>query len=900
MALGNVLLFFAFIFAVVWQCCGLNFSTVTMANSIQVTDAFVSHKCVLDLKGMSADCNSNNLLEVPQDLPANIQKLNLAFNHDLQLRNVSFVNYPLLNILDLRYCSINYIERGAFYPLKELKKLGLRCALTSTALDRELFRHSVDLQHLDIRSNGFRAIPYAILHIPSLTSLWVDDNELSSVDITCPKSLKSLWVTFNELSSVNITCGENIMDKIDLSSNNIQSILPENFVFDCQTTFLSLDWNPIEMVDPDVIASIPVRSFSLSNIYNMSSEVLRSLFVGISKSTTIQEVYLTYIDLYWGQHIPPDLFDPLCNKTLTVLDLRFNEFFFQGYIFSSLTYVSTLYFTMDGDIRPHYFDGMVGLRKLVIYNYFGGIKFNPFNSTWQINITHLQLEIITRHHDHDALLTKDAFKGLDSLMTLAIIDRLPDDRSTLQLQLSLPNIQHLYLTASIGKYNVTLDTPNLKLFYCGDVPIGRLNCTVRNWEGAKSLEEIHMSHALTVTSTTQFQGLCNLTLLIISYNHIQMISPGSFVNLSLLEVLDLSANLITTITSESFRGLVALQVLKLEQNQLIHFSGNSLRSLTSLTYLHLDGNNLTSLHKNLFAASNTLTTLTLSYNQFVSLNSHTFDPILPTVKTVDISGNPLVCNCENQWLVDNLGRVLVDANETLCSVTSASLKPVRGKAITLFVTARYCSAVTPYLVTIFGILSVFAMSIMLYRSSYVIRYKLYLLKLAIIGYVEIQDARDRDDFEYDINIMFMENDEAWARDVFRPQVQETLPEMHRIAFGDDDLTRGMYYFDAVCDNVENSFKTVLLLSRVAVQDHIFMSKLRIALNHVTDTQTENMVLVFIEDIPDAELPYLVRLYQTGHGEHLRWEEDEESQEYFWYRLSKIMPVNLKINFMIPS
>ena len=188
---------------------------------------------------------------------------------------------------------------------------------------------------------------------------------------------------------------------------------------------------------------------------------------------------------------------------------------------------------------------------------------------------------------------------------------------------------------------------------------------------------------------------------------------------------------------------------------------------------------------------------------------------------------------------------------------------------------------------------------MTYRKSYMIKYKLYLLKLAILGYAEIQDARDRDDFEYDINIMFVENDKEWARDVFRPQVQENLPEMHRIAFGDDELTLGMHYFEAVYDNVEHSLKTILLLSRAAVQDHIFMTKFLIAMNHVTDTQTENMVLVFIEDIPDAELPYLVRLYQTGHGEHLRWEEDEESQEYFWYRLTKMLPVNLKINNLIP-
>ena len=62
----------------------------------------------------------------------------------------------------------------------------------------------------------------------------------------------------------------------------------------------------------------------------------------------------------------------------------------------------------------------------------------------------------------------------------------------------------------------------------------------------------------------------------------------------------------------------------------------------------------------------------------------------------------------------------------------------------------------------------------------------------------------------------------------------------------------MHYFDAVDYNVENTFRTVLILSRAAVQDHIFMTKLRIATNHVTDTETDNLILVFREDIPDIK------------------------------------------------
>ena len=875
MASDNMLLFVAFVFATVHQCCGLSFSSVALANSIQLEDVIVSHKCVQDLKDMSANCSTNNLRDVPQDLHPNIQKLILARNPIRILQNVSFVRYPLLDLLDLAICKISYIENGAFHPLKKLKELVLSEAVNTYG---ELFRHPIDLQYVHFENDFFGVISYEILRNPNMKTLWLDYN---------------MWYR------INITCGKTVMDYIDLSGNMIESITPDYFVFDCQTSFLTLDDNPVEMIDSGIIASIPVKYLSLSG-YKLSVDVLRSLFVGISKSVSIQELYLYDIGLGGGTgyQIPPDLFDPLCDKSLSALDLQGNYFFLEGYEFFNLTYVSTLYITVGGKIQPHYFDGMVGLRHLVLGEEKYILYLNPFHSTWQINLTHLELYLRTTLY-FGLTLTKEVFKGLDSLTTLTIIDTDNNDWSKLHLDLSLPNCQHLYLNVSVGEYGVTLNTPHLKVLSCGDENIGTLNCTVRNLEGATSLEEIHMSHALTVTSTTTFQELWNLTFLNISYNYIEMISPGSFVNLSLLEVLDLTANFIKTVSSDTFRGLVALQVLRLEQNQLTHISGNSLKDLTSLTNLNLDRNKLTSLHKNMFVASNMLSTLTLSYNQFVTLNSRTFDPILSTLKTVNMSGNPLVCNCESRWLVDKLGRVLVDANETLCTATAASLEPVRGKPITLFVTGRYCPAVTPYFATIFVILSVSVISIVVYRNCHIIKYNLYLLKLAIFGYVEVQDVRDRNDFEYDINIMFVENDEEWARDVFRRQVEETLPEMNRIAFGDDELILGMHYLDAVYHNVENSFKTILLLSRVAVQDHIFVAKLRIAMNHVTDTQTENIVLVFIEDIPDAELPYLVRLYQTGQGERLRWEDDEESQEYFWYRLSKIMAVNLKINNMIP-
>ena len=186
-------------------------------------------------------------------------------------------------------------------------------------------------------------------------------------------------------------------------------------------------------------------------------------------------------------------------------------------------------------------------------------------------------------------------------------------------------------------------------------------------------------------------------------------------------------------------------------------------------------------------------------------------------------------------------------------------------------------------------------AIISYHYRWLLRYKLFLLKLAVLGYREIQDGQYRQEYEYDINIMFLEGDTEWATNILRPGLDRRLPNFDRIAFGDDDLTLGMHYFDAVYQYVEKSYKTILLLSRVAVQDHIFMTKFRIAMNHVTDTETENLILVFLDDIPDQELQHFARLHLSGQGAYLRWEEDEEGQEYFWNKLTKHLNVNLKVN-----
>ena len=357
----------------------------------------------------------------------------------------------------------------------------------------------------------------------------------------------------------------------------------------------------------------------------------------------------------------------------------------------------------------------------------------------------------------------------------------------------------------------------------------------------------------------------------------------------------ISQSHIETIEPNAFIGL--------RENEILSLPGDIFRHMKCLINLHLDSNTMNYLEKDLFISTPNLTNLTLQHNQFVGFNSSTFEPLRSSLKSLDIMGNILVCNCELSWFIKYFGESLLHGKQTLCSSTSDTLEPLRGKPVTTFQFKKYCGLDVHLVLWIsaaaFAVFALAMTSIISYHYRWLLRYKIFLLKLAVLGYREIQDDRAKREFDYDINIMFLEGDTEWAINILRPGLDRRLPNYDRTAFGDDDLTLGMHYFDAVYENVEKSYKTILLLSRAAVQDHIFMTKFRIAMNHVTDTETENLILVFLEDMPDEELPYLVRLHLSGQGAYLSWEEDEEGQEYFWNKLTKHLNVNLKVNHMIP-
>ncbi|XP_041461838.1 leucine-rich glioma-inactivated protein 1-like [Lytechinus variegatus] len=301
-----------------------------------------------------------------------------------------------------------------------------------------------------------------------------------------------------------------------------------------------------------------------------------------------------------------------------------------------------------------------------------------------------------------------------------------------------------------------------------------------------------------------------------------------------------------------------MKELHLETNYLTHLSSD-LRGLVNLLALHVDNNHISYFSNDVFREIPRLTTLTLTNNDLTTFNSSTFDPNKSTLEAIPLDNNPIVCTCEIGWLVEWIrGHIhLINADQSYCS--SASLDHLKRKPLSTFQPDEFCSPSTT-LISLLILTGVGAnvTAFIMYSNQWVLKYKLFLLKLAILGYDEMEDARGHNEFSYDINcIMCKDDDDQWMKDHLKPLIEEKLPNFHRNVYGDEDLIIGMHYLDSVHYIVERSYKTVMLLSRSAVRNNWFLVKFRTALDHVNESHLENMVVVFLEDIPDVELPFLV-------------------------------------------
>jgi Leucine-rich repeat (LRR) protein len=195
----------------------------------------------------------------------------------------------------------------------------------------------------------------------------------------------------------------------------------------------------------------------------------------------------------------------------------------------------------------------------------------------------------------------------------------------------------------------------------------------------------------------------------LSWNAIKYIQPQTFLNNVHLKFLDMSRNQISDIDSHLFLQNPSITQFSIKHNKLnfvndepILFAPNlkyldldfcninylpikAFQNLTNLKELHLSNNRLVKLDgqryeqslntpittQNIFSGPIQLEELDLSNNQFRSLETSLFEN-LQNLRRLDISGNPLECNCNLQTLRSWCLKQHLETGNVLCNDNAKS------------------------------------------------------------------------------------------------------------------------------------------------------------------------------------------------------------------------------------
>ena len=211
--------------------------------------------------------------------------------------------------------------------------------------------------------------------------------------------------------------------------------------------------------------------------------------------------------------------------------------------------------------------------------------------------------------------------------------------------------------------------------------------------------------------------------------------------------------------------------------------------MTKLHLLSLDSNLLEFLDKDFFANVPNITNLNISRNQLTVLNQSIFIPIQSALKIIDLSENPLQCSCQIKWLIEwrtNHQSILLAPTKLYALLTLVYISV--AESLFMLDPNELCTSYMPLFcmlpflaIALFGIVSA------VYSKRWLIKYKVFLIRLAIVGYQEIQDPRDHGNYDFDLNVIFTDDDKEWVTENLLPQINEHLPHYDRIAYRDDDL-----------------------------------------------------------------------------------------------------------------
>ncbi|XP_039601368.1 transforming growth factor beta activator LRRC32 [Polypterus senegalus] len=555
-------------------------------------------------------CNSLNLKHIPSDLPPDIQVLDMSYNFLQNLTDEFLSYYTSIHELNLYNNEVSFVQPGLFKDFANLENLDL----SKNHLDQfAQLTYGIGplpkVKTLDLSSNGlYSSMPPVFLHNASaLLNVSLSRNSITKIDkdtFSGASALKSIDLSNNVILEIEDGAFDSLPDltELNLSTNSITCIVDFNLI---QLKLLNLSKNSIESfhttdsenehnllyldLSENKILYFPVLPKRNKLIYlDLSRNLLQTVSAG---PLTDDPSYISYswfaeTTSSWNKTISGSGTETNLTKLL-YLDLSYNE----------IKSISDKFFSTMRSLE------LLNLSNNCLVSFTVGSDTLNSLDTLDLNFNALQ----------NLSFASSALRFLKKLYLKS------NNLQTLEAQvfIHLPQIQLIDLQenhVSICEYNPT--SPGL-------------SCSSNK------------------TDCIFLAGIPSLLYLYLSSNTIKYIPQYAFYGTPLL-VLDVSNNKDLQLHEKSFFGLdSSLKYLYLHKNSLQSLTVD-ISLLTGIKHVILSDNQLTELSP--WNKESSIEVLDLRNNKLPFIQHHTVTILKKSLKRLYISGNPLDCCSNSQFI----------------------------------------------------------------------------------------------------------------------------------------------------------------------------------------------------------------------------------------------------------
>ncbi|KAH9494460.1 hypothetical protein Btru_020061 [Bulinus truncatus] len=386
------------------------------------------------------------------------------------------------------------------------------------------------------------------------------------------------------------------------------------------------------------------------------------------------------------------------------------------------------------------------------------------------------------------------------------------------------------------------------------------------------------------------------------------------------EVIYLNASDIVHLEDGLFDNLTSLLVLRLEYNRISDVSEFLFAALSKLIELYLNDNRISFIPRDAFSGLKSAEHIALHNNRLIMLEAVYG---VSSLKSVTLAGNPWQCQCNASTDVLRVFHALNDNiqdRERMCCYVTRSRDENREFATTAAEVSEVLAEIPgghcyelmtfPYLdvcvpradnVTT-GYIKQAAESLTLLISLIVAVFILLLLTIIVLVIIfkgrEVQawvyvnvgirvydkkaviDKEDAGTKYFDAFISYSSKDSEFVSTVLVPALDE---KRYRICVHYRDFPVGQNIVDTIFRGIEQSSRTILLLSRNFLESEWCRFEFQTAHHHILKEGSHRLVIVLLDDIPDDMLDPDLKV-QLKSKTYLKYDDP-----WFWEKLYFALP-----------